>query len=133
MKMTTCKETALRNFINLWVKDEEKYCNHCGMIYAPPPEGIVYDACCEKPHIGTNLEFLYLLIQDNKQIRESRANQFASNPDKSIRMGISITPRLMHDLEEFSINTLKEPLWKDQAEMNDFMNSFPEFRVCQTV
>ena len=74
-----------------------------------------------------------MLIQENKTLRESRRNQFASNEDKSMRWGISITPRLMHDLEEFSINTLKEPLWKDKNEMDDFMRSFKEFTVCEKV
>lgn len=133
MKLTNCKETALRDFINVWVKDPEQYCNYCGTIYAKPPEGIIWEQCCERVHIGTNLLFLYMLIQENKVLRESRANKFASNEDKTMRWGLSITPRLLHDLEEYSINTLKEPLWKDQNEMNDFMRSFREFTVCQEI
>lgn len=133
MKLTHCKEVALRDFINVWVKDPEQYCNYCGTVYAPPPEGIVWDKCCDNPHIGTNLVFLYMLIQENKNIRESRARVTASNGDLTMRWGLSITPRLMHDLEEYSINTLKEPLWKDSSEMEDFMRSFPEFRVCEKV
>ena len=133
MKLTNCKETAIRAFIAEWVRDSTEYCNYCGNVYTKAPEGCVQDICCPTPHIGTNLTFLWLLIQENKLLRESRANQFASNKDKSMRWGLSITPRLMHDLEEYSINTLKEPLWKDTAEMNDFMRSFPEFAVCDKV
>jgi hypothetical protein len=129
-KLTTCKETALRAFIYEWMKDETQYCNYCGMIY---DKRFATEQCCDKPHIGTNLTFLYLLIQENKLIRESRRNRFASNKDKTMRWGIAITPRLLHDLEEYSISTLKEPLWKDKAEMDDFMRSFPEFRTCQEV
>lgn len=132
-KLTTSKETALRAFLAEWIKSDERYCNYCGNIYADPPDGIAWESCCETPHIGTNLVFLYMLIQENKAIRETRANKFASNKDMSMRMGISITPRLLHDLEEFSINTLKEPLFKDRAEMDDFMRSFPEFRTCEVV
>ena len=133
MKLTNCKETAIRAFIAEWIKDPTEYCNVCGNIYTPPPEGVVPDICCPNRHIGTNLIFLWMLIHENKKIRDSRNNIFASNEDKTMRWGISITPRLMHDLEEYSINTLKEPLFKDSKEMNDFMNSFPEFRVCEKV
>ena len=133
MKLTNCKETAIRAFLHEWIKDPTEYCNYCGNIYVKAPEGVVPDLCCPTPHIGTNLVFLWMLIQENKALKESRRNVFASNADKSMRWGISITPRLMHDLEEYSINTLKEPLFKDTGEMNDFMNSFPEFRVCERV
>lgn len=132
-KLTTSKETAIKAFLAEWVKDETQYCNYCGTVYTKPAEGIPDDPCCETPHIGTNLLFLYLLIQENKLIRESRANKFASNADKTMRWGLSMTPRLLHDLEEYSINTLKEPLFKDQREMNDFMRTFPEFRTCEVV
>ena len=132
-KLTNCKETALRAFINEWLKDSTQYCNYCGMVYVPCPEGCIEERCCEKPHIGTNIIFLYMLIQENQILREQRANKFASNDDKSMRWGISITPRLLNDLEEYCINTLKEPLWKDKNEMDDFMRSFPEFRVCEKV
>ena len=133
MKLTNCKETAIKAFIAEWVKDTTEYCNSCGNIYMKAPEGVVPEACCPTPHIGTNLIFLWMLIQENKALRESRRNVFASNKDKSMRWGLSITPRLMHDLEEYSINTLKEPLLKDTDEMNDFMRSFPEFAVCEKV
>lgn len=133
MKLTHCKEVALRDFINLWVKDQTLYCNYCGNVHIPPPEGIIPEPCCPTPHIGTNLVFLYMLIHENRSIRESRNNVFASNKDKTMRWGISMTPRLLHDMEEYSLNTLKEPLMKDVREMNDFMRSFPEFCVCQSV
>ena len=133
MKLTFCKEIALRDFITLWAKDPTFYCNHCGQIYTKPPEGCEEIICCEKPQYGTNLQFLHALIHENKRIRETRMNQFASNKDKSLRMAISITPRLLHDMEEYCINTLKEPLWKDTKEMNDFARSFPQFRTCDSI
>jgi hypothetical protein len=131
-KLTTSKETAIKAFISEWAKDETQYCNYCGTIYQENPDG-GWDKCCDKPHIGTNIIFLYMLIQENKDLRESRHNDFASNLDKTMRWGIAITPRLLHDLEEYSINTLKEPLWKDKDEMDEFMRSFPEFRICEKV
>lgn len=132
-KLTTSKETALRAFINEWVKDQTVYCNYCGEKYTPAPDGCEEFLCCNNRQLGTNAQILYALMIENKRIRESRANQFASNKDKTFRMGISLPPRLLHDLEEYSLNTLKEPLLKDQNEMNDFMRSFPELRTCEVV
>ena len=132
-KLTTIKETAIRAFLDEWVKDEQRYCNYCGMVYTPAPEGCVEEPCCDMPQIGTNFLLLAALIQENKHIRDTRLNDFASNEDKSMRLAISITPRLLHDLEEYCIHTLKEPLWKDRAEMDDFMRSFPQLTVCRKV
>jgi hypothetical protein len=132
-KLTNSKETAIRAFIYEWLRDDTQYCNYCGSVFVKAPEGCVQDLCCDKPHIGTNVTFIYMLIQENKTIRESRANKFASNEDKTMRWGISITPRLLHDLEDYSINTLKEPLLKDKKEMDEFMRSFPEFCICEVV
>lgn len=132
-KLTNIKETAIRAFITEWVKDSTPYCNNCGNIYVKAPEGCVEEPCCEKMQIGTNLIFLHGLIKENKLIRESRRNQFASNKDKTMRWGISITPRLLHDLEEYSIRHLKEPLLKDKNEMDGFMRSFPQFRTCEVI
>lgn len=132
-KLTTSKETALRAFLYEWMKDETKYCNYCGTVDVDQPEGIAKEMCCDKPHIGTNLTFLYLLIHENKIIRESRKNKFASNEEKNLRWGLSLTPRLMHDLEDYCINTLKEPFLRDKNEMDSFMRSFPEFNTCEVV
>lgn len=132
-KLTTCKETAIRAFIHEWIKDQTLYCNHCGNIYVPAPEGCVEESCCDRMQIGKNSDFLYGLIMENKRIRETRSNKFASNKDKTFRLGISLTPRLLHDLEQYSMNTLKEPFLKDKNEMDDFMRSFPEFRCCSEV
>jgi hypothetical protein len=132
-KLTNCKEVALKAFIHEWMKEPTLYCNHCGNIYVKSPEGCIEEPCCERMQIGTNLTLLHALIHENKRIRETRANQFASNKDKTFRMAVSITPRLLHDLEEYSINTLKEPLWKDDAELNSFMRSFPMFNTCEVI
>lgn len=132
-KLTTSKETALKAFLNEWAKDPEQYCNYCGWIYVKPPEGYPDEPCCEKPHIGTNLTFLWLLIHENKTLRETRNNKFASNEEKNLRWGLSITPRLLHDMEDYCIHTLKEPFLRDKDEMDAFMRSFPQFRTCEVI
>ena len=132
-KLTNSKEVAIRAFIHEWLKDDTRYCNGCGTVFVEPPEGCAYDPCCDKVHIGANLTFLWMLIQENKQLKESRANAYASNQKMTMRWGLSMTPRLLHDLEQYSMNTLKEPLFKDSNEMSDFMKAFPQFRVCEKV
>lgn len=126
-KLTNCKEVALKGFIVEWLKDKQVYCNMCGEIYL---EG---ESCCNKPQIGTNSEFIAALVRQNAEIKQNMAKETAASADNTFRWGISITPRLLHDMEQYSMNTLKEPLWKDPREMQDFMGSFPEFRVCKTI
>ncbi len=132
-KLTTSKEKLIRAFITEWLKDDTVYCNYCGDRFTPAPIGCEEFICCDRRQLGTNLTLLHALLQENKRIRETRANVFASNKDKSFRLGISMIPRLMSDLEDYSINTLKEPLWKDNNEMNDFMRSFPQFAIPEKV
>ena len=132
-KLTNSKEVAIRAFINEWVKDQTVYCNYCGDKFIQAPEGSEQYVCCDNRQLGTNATILHAHLLEIKRIRETRLNKFAANKDKTFRMGISLPPRLLHDLEEYSINTLKEPLLKDSNEMNDFMRSFPELRTCEVV
>ena len=132
-KLTNSKEVAIRAFINEWIKDTTLFCNHCGSVYVPPPEGVEEEPCCDNVQIGTNAQVLYWLIQENKMIRETRANQYASDKKKTMRWGMSMPPRLMHDIEEYCINTLKEPFLDTPQEMNDFMKAFPVFRTCSVI
>lgn len=133
MRMTNIKEVQLRQFIEKWIQDPKLYCSGCGWEYIPTPDGCEPIICCANMQICTNLVSLYAVIQENKIIRETRANAFASNKDKSIRFGISLPGKLLFDLEGYSANTLKEPLWKDTAEMNDFMREFPQLCIPERV
>lgn len=132
-KLTNSKEVALKAFIHEWLKDPQIYCNYCGTMFTPAPDGCDPEPCCERVQLGTNLTLMHELIQENKRIRETRLNQFGSNKSKDFRMKISITPRLLHDLEEYSINTLKEPLWKDEKELDSFCRSFPMLQTCEVI
>lgn len=135
-KLTNSKATAIRAFIVEWAKDKKLYCNYCGMDYMEPPIGCEYVKCCDKPQIGTNAQFLELMILENKKLRESRLNDFGSNSDKTMRWGVSMTQKLMHSIEDYCLHTLKDPFWstsQDVKEMNDFMVKFPEFSICKKV
>ena len=133
MRMTNIKETQLRQFIEKWIKDPHLYCSNCGEPWRECPEGCEPFICCDRMQICTNLVSLYAVIQENKILRETRGNAFASTKDKSIRMGLSLPPKLLFDLEGFCANTLKEPLWRDYNEMNDFMKEFPQLCIPERV
>jgi len=132
-KLTNSKETALRAFIEEWIKDPTLYCSSCGDKYIPCPEGCEPFVCCNRMQICTNLVALWGVIQENKILRETRNNSFASNDKKDFRFAMSLPPKLLFDLEEYSINQLKEPLWQDYSEQNDFMKAFPQLCIPERV
>lgn len=134
MKLTTNKETAIRNFINdIWLKDNDYYCNGCGDKALLNPETLQYEQCCPTPQLATPKQLLIAFAQDNKRIRESRLNEFGSNKTKDFRIGISMPPVLYHAISDYCVSELNEPFLKDKNEMDDFMRAFPEFRSCKTV
>ena len=125
---TTDKWTLAKAFINTWLKDQIWYCNNCDMDYTP---GVV---CCENPQIGRNIDHTKGLIKENRMIRETRKNEFASANNKSIRWGVSLPPRLQFALEKyFSSLTEGEKLFNNNQEFHEFMRRFPQFRVCEKV
>ena len=133
-KLTTCKETALKAFLIEWLKDDQMYCNYCGSIYYPAPIGCVEEPCCDKPQIGTNKQILEAFIVDNLRIRKSRLNEWASNKEKTLRLALAMPPRLLHDWEQYSASTLKEPLFRDDgSDLNAFLRTFPEFMVPEQI
>ena len=125
---TTDKWTAIHAFINTWLKDDTKYCNNCGMDFIP--DGM---ACCDNPQYGTNKEYMVALLKQNKLRQETRKNDFASDDKKSLRLGVSILPRLLDDLEQYCETTMKEKLWKNDHELNEFMRRFPCFCIPKKV
>ena len=132
-KITNCKETALKAFIVEWLKDPSMYCNVCGNRYfGKDIQG--EEMCCDTPQIGTNLQILSAITKQNLEIQNNMAKDTGANKDNTFRWGISIPPRLLHDMEEYSMNTLKEPLFRDDGkDMNDFMRAFPFLRTCRKV
>ena len=126
--ITTDKWLAVDSFIKTWVRDPQPYCNNCGFPFIP--DGA---ACCEYPQYGTNAEYMKALIKQNKIRQESRTNEFASNDDKSIRLGVSILPRLLYDLERYCEREMKQKLWVDDKELVEFMKKFPYFCIPKKV
>jgi len=124
---TNNKEKAFRAVINTWLKDKTVYCNACGKDFSGDPN------CCEEPQIGRNMDHCMGVIKQNKMIRETRANDFASTSDKTLRLGVSIPPGLYTLLDNFKTMNGKPKLFREDGELNWFMKTFPQFRTANRV
>jgi len=89
--------------------------------------------CCENPQVGRHIDHLRGVIKENRMIRETRKNKFASTEDKSIRWGISLPPKFFKDLCDAFEKTYGEKLLRDNNDLHEFMKEFPPFCVCEEV
>lgn len=121
------KFVELRRYINSWLNDPTIYCNNCGVPYLP--SGI----CCDSPEIGKNLDHCWAVIIQNKARQKISANQYASNLDNTMRLGLSMPPSLLSALERFSLNKLGEKLFVNQADMRRFAKAFPMFAIMEKI
>ena len=126
---------AARAFINTWLKDKRFYCNYCGKGFKPhnKDEKGYWIPCCDNPQIGRNKDHTQGVINQNRGIRETRKNDFAAFDDDSMRMGLSMPPSLLRDLESYFAESYKEKLFVDNSEMHKFMKEFPEFTTCRRI
>lgn len=117
-----------RDFVNLWLKEPTMYCNNCDTDYIPntPP-------CCEKVQLGNNMQHTTSLVKALKEIRETRINQFASTKTNTIRWGVSLPPRLYHDLNRYFKLNFGHKLFDNQKNMRQFAKKFPEFKVPERI
>jgi hypothetical protein len=127
---TTDKWTAVQAFINTWLKDQTLYCNHCGMLFDKN-----FFPCCENPQVGSNIDHTMGLIKQNKEMSKMRLNEFASTKKKTMRWGVSIPPKLLHDLEKYLKSTSgdDEKLFNNNKELHQFMRRFPVFKIPEKV
>lgn len=128
MPKTSNKWVATRAFINNWLKEPGRYCNTCGMIYLADKE-----PCCNRPHIGTNLTHMKGLLSQNKEMKKNCAKDTGANKSNTFRLGVSILPKLLEDLEDYFETNYKEKLWNDDRELKSFMRNFPEFCIARKV
>lgn len=117
-----------RDFINTWLKDPTLYCNNCDNDYSK-----VCPKCCDNPQMGDNLKHTYSLIQALKDIRATRANEFAANKSKTMRWGLSLPPRLYHALNRYFLTTQGTKLFDNKKEMHQFAKKFPQFKVPEKI
>ena len=89
------KYDAVKALINMWLKDRDIYCGQCGeQFYVGRPK------CCDEPFLGNNSQMLKQFLSENKRIKSTRANKFASNKDNSMRLGLSIPADLYAYLQD---------------------------------
>lgn len=121
------REDAIRVLINLWLKDPRKYCATCCAEY--DYHSLVVSPCCENPLYNNNTEILKLFMRDLKMVKETRANDYASNKDKTMRFGISMPPSLLHFLETSMKTMYHEKLFSREYPLTWFMKKFPQFAI----
>ena len=125
---TNNKWDAVRAMINTLLKDPTLYCNWCGKDFDKNEF-----PCCEEPHVGKHLDFVTAIIEQNKETKKTRNDDFAQNESKTMRWGASIPPRFLMELERAWKNTYNEKLWKDNKELHGFLKEFPAFAVCNRI
>lgn len=132
---TTDKWEAIRAFINTWLKDQTLYCNNCDKDYDPfdKDEQGRWRPCCKNPQIGRNIDHTMGIIKQNKAIRQTRKNEFASVENKTMRWGVSLPPRLLYALERYCKNQTGEKLFSTNADLHAFMKKFPVFCIPEEV
>lgn len=123
---TNDKYKSARAILELLLKDKTLYCNWCGDDYI---HGFV---CCENPQIGSHADHLKAVIKQNRIVRETRNNDFASTDDKSFRWGVSLPPRFLREWEKCFKTSQGEKLL-GKGDLNKFMKEFPQFCVARRV
>jgi len=120
---TNDKFLAARAILNTILKDKRLYCNWCGAAYDPNDF-----PCCDNPQVGSHIDHLKGVIKQNKEIRKTRKNDFASLKNKSFRWAVSFPAGLWHEWERCFKNSQKEKLLKP-GELTKFMKEFPQFCI----
>lgn len=123
---------CIRAFINLWLKDPTWYCNCCGKKYGAEQPKPPF-TCCEEPQVGRNVDHTRGVIKQNEETRKTRKNVYGATDKMNMRMGVSMPPALLSDLEKYFRTHYDEKLFENQAELHKFMKAFPVFRTCETV
>jgi hypothetical protein len=124
---TGTRKQAIQSMINMWLKTEVMTCATCGEPYV---EGV---SCCDFPVIGNNVDTLKIFLKELKKIKETRANKFASNKDKSLRFGVSMPVNLYNFLDKAMRKLYNERLFNDTHGTVWFAKNFPQFCVPEEI
>ena len=117
------KFLAARAILNTILKDTRKYCNWCGSTYDPNDF-----PCCDNPQVGSHIDHLHGLIKQNREIRETRKNDFASTDNKTMRWAVSLPAGLFREWERCFKNSQKKKLL-EAGDLPKFMKEFPQFCI----
>lgn len=127
---TKSKMTAIRAFINDWLKDQTFYCGNC--LETWNPNFHVIESCCENPAFGRNIDHTRAVVKENARIRSNLKKVTAATDNNVMRYGVNLPPKLFHDLTMYFRNH-GEKLFNTPREMRDFMRSFPQFCIPEKV
>ncbi len=130
MGVTADKELAFRAIINTWLKDKTRYCVQCGKTTFEMEDG----KCCDDQLVGNNWQICEAIIEQNKDIRETRKNDFGSTKDKTIRWGVSLPTSLFYTIDRWKrANCQGVGLFTEKGEMEWFAKRFPVFKTCTRI
>jgi hypothetical protein len=118
---------AYRALLNTALKDKTIYCNNCGEKYNAESQ-----PCCEEPQIGTNAIFARAVVAQNKIIRETRKNSFASTKDKVWRWGISVPPFIFELFNNYE-KMYGRKFIRGKEDVAWFAKNFPPFAVPERI
>jgi hypothetical protein len=125
------KWDAAKAIINTWGKDQTFYCGNCDEEFMP--EFHKYEACCENPAMGRNVDHLMAVIKQNKMTKQLNKDQYGSTgQNNGLRVCLSFPPRLLQTLEEY-FRSHNEKLFNNVEEMHKFMKRFPALCKCEVV
>jgi len=120
------RDGAIHALINFWLKDPTLRCGWCGRTYNPDNF-----PCCEKPYVGNNAAIMRRFYKENKEIRESRKNEFASvkvrGSKNSMRWVLSFPPSLLVFLEAAFKKLYNEKLFDKKYNLSWFAKKFGKY------
>ena len=118
------RQSAIRALINVWLKLPIKCCTMCGKDYYGGEVN-----CCDNPVICTNAVAYKQFLREIRDIKKSRGNQYASNKDRTMRLGLSIPANLYLFLDMSMRRLYNERLITEEFNMFWLMKNFPQFQV----
>lgn len=125
---TKSRKDFLHAAMNTWLKDTRIYCNNCGKT-AEAGE----TKCCEDPQIGTNYDICKAVVEQNKMLRQTRLNEFASTKGKHMRFGVSLPPGLYQCLDRLCKKHENKGLFNEEYDVNWFAKNFRVFAIPEKI
>ena len=120
------KWDAAYDLLNLLLKDTERYCNMCGAKWETKP-------CCESPQIGSNLEHLTAVVQQNKTKIANQKNALGMSENKLMRSSIAMPPVLFNEWSGAFERLYGEKLFKTPKDLHKCMRKMPYLMTCGRV
>lgn len=121
---TKSKMLAARSMLNVLLKDNTKYCNWCGSTYSKETF-----PCCDNPQVGKHIDHIRGIIRQNKAVRETRKNDFASTDTKQWRWGISLPPKVYQIWDLCFKKSFGCKLFETKEDMASFCKEFKMFAI----